>query len=460
MRRLNTYETYWNKFYYESLKKIVKFHVEQDCQVLSVGPIAAEILDAASPARGVVLSSDLTYIPRAKRKYKKFAFKRLDIKNNAFNDKFEYILAVDTIAVLDDIQNTLSILHNLSYTRTRLILTHHNFLWEPILVMAGFLGLITKRIDQNWLSGKDVENLLNLADFEVVKSEMFLFLPIYIPVISALFNKILANLPILKNLCLARLLIARPKPQTNNIPRYSVSVIVPVRNEEKNIFGVIKRTPEMGTHTEIIFVEGGSKDNTRAEILKQMKNFEGQKDLRFVPQDKEDGKGGAVRLGFEAAKGEVLMILDGDLAVRPEDLPKFYNALAAGKGELIMGNRLVYKLERDSMRFLNILGNKFFSSVFTWILSQPVKDTLCGTKVLFKRDYLRIAANRKFFGQIDPFGDFDLIFGATKLSLKIVEIPVRYQARVYGKTNISRFKHGWLLLQMSFLAFLKIKLRQ
>jgi glycosyltransferase involved in cell wall biosynthesis len=164
-----------------------------------------------------------------------------------------------------------------------------------------------------------------------------------------------------------------------------------------------------------------------------------------------------VRLGFQHAQGDILMILDADLTVPPEDLPRFYNALYKGRAEFINGVRLVYPMEKEAMRFLNLLGNKFFSLVFSWLLGQPIKDTLCGTKALWKTDYERIAANRSYFGDFDPFGDFDLLFGAAKLNLKIIEVPIRYRERTYGTTNISRWKHGWLLLRMVFFALRRIK---
>ena len=213
--------------------------------------------------------------------------------------------------------------------------------------------------------------------------------------------------------------------------------------------------PSLGSHTEIIFVEGNSTDETLVEITRIKEKYP-HKDIKIMQQDGK-GKGDAVRKGFDAATGDILMILDADLTVRPEDLPKFYEALVRGDGEFINGSRLVYPMEDESMRLLNIFGNKFFGLMFTWLLEERLKDTLCGTKVLWKEDYKKIKAGRKFFGDFDPFGDFDLLFGASKLNFKIVDLPIHYQARIYGETNISRFSHGWLLLKMCFFAMKKIK---
>ena len=232
----------------------------------------------------------------------------------------------------------------------------------------------------------------------------------------------------------------------------------PCRNEKGNIREAVARTPVMGAGTELIFVDGSSNDGTVEEIEAVMREYKGPLELKLVHQGDGKGKGDAVRKGYAAASYPVLMILDSDLTVPPEDLPKFYRALVAGKGEFINGVRLVYPMEGEAMRFLNLLGNKFFSLALSWLLEQPIKDSLCGTKVLYREAYDRIADNRSFFGDFDPFGDFDLLFGAARLNLKIVDLPVRYRARTYGDTKISRFSHGWLLLKMTAFGFKKLRL--
>ena len=238
--------------------------------------------------------------------------------------------------------------------------------------------------------------------------------------------------------------------------RGAVSVVIPCRNERGNVAAAVERTPAMGRHTELIFVEGHSTDGT-AEAIEAAIRAHPQRAISLLSQGERAGKGDAVRLGFAHAKGDVLMILDGDLTVRPEDLPKFLDALVAGHGELINGSRLVYQRPQQAMRVLNVLGNKVFSWLFSFLLDQRFRDTLCGTKVLLRSDYQRIAANRAYFGDFDPFGDFDLLFGAARLNLKIAELPVRYLERSYGSTNIQRFRHGWLLFRMCLLAMRRIK---
>lgn len=372
------------------------------------------------------------------------------------NSRKTSIVLINSVGVVEDVQKLFEKVWKASGPETRIIITYYNFLWEPILKFSEKVGLKKCQPLQNWLSGNDIKNLLYLSNLEVIKDGTMILIPVYIPYFSDFVNRYIARLPILRSLCLVTYYVARKKPEIEIKKDYSVSVIIPARNEAGNIENAVLRVPKMGKRQEIIFVEGGSKDNTQDEINRVIKKF-GKKNILLVKQGKGIGKGDAVRRGFVKAKGEILMILDADLTVAPEELPKFYQAIRSGNAEFVMGSRLVYQPEKQAMRFLNILGNKFFSLAFSWLLDQQIKDTLCGTKVLFKKDYLKIAKGRKYFGDFDPFGDFDLIFGASKLNLKIAEIPIRYKARTYGTTNISRFKHGWLLLKMTAYAAKKLK---
>jgi glycosyltransferase involved in cell wall biosynthesis len=300
---------------------------------------------------------------------------------------------------------------------------------------------------QNWLTPHDVRNLLHLTGFEVLRHWQEVLLPLDIPLLRGLCNRILVKLWPLNILALTHFMIARPRGERverGDEPR--VSVIVPARNEAGNVPQIFARVPELGGGTELIFVEGGSTDDTHAAIERALA-ANPQRPCQLLRQAGH-GKWDAVRTGFAAATGDILMILDADLTVAPEDLPLFYEALRDGKGEFINGVRLVYPMDDQAMRFFNLVGNKFFSWAFTVVLGQPVKDTLCGTKVLWRRDYERIAAGQKYFGDIDPFGDFNLLFGAAKLNLCIIDLPVRYRERTYGATNISRWRHGLLLLKM------------
>ena len=373
------------------------------------------------------------------------------------DEKFDYILLVNVIGYVDDIQSSFAGLKRICKPDTRIIIVYFNYLWQPILKCAEWLGLRMKRPIMHWLPPQDIRNILKLSDFETVKADYQILMPVYIPVISTLLNRIIAKMPFFRKLALNEIVVARKCEKREDADGTTCSVVIPCRNEKGNIENALQRTPDMGKHTEIIFVEGHSQDGTLAECLRVQK-ANPDKDIQVLVQDGK-GKADAVRKGFQEAKGDVLMILDADLTIPPESLPKFFEEIVSGKGELVIGSRLVYQMEKEAMRTLNLLGNKFFSTMFTYLLGQRIRDTLCGTKVLRRRDYEKIVAGRSYFGDFDPFGDFDLIFGATKLNLKITELPIRYKERQYGKTQIRRFYHGILLFKMCFFALCKIKFR-
>jgi SAM-dependent methyltransferase len=444
-----------NRYYHQQLEKTFSFFIPPNRSVLEIGCGAGQLLAALKPARGVGIDLSPNMVHVAKKRYPHLDFRVDDLEALQLDEPFDYVVISDLLGFLYDVQRSLENLRRVCSPRTRIVISYHNFLWEPVLNAGERLGLKARQPTQNWLGTADVVNLLDLAGFEVVRKASRLLLPKRVPLLSLFCNRFLVNLPVLRHLALTFVIVARPKPvaRTDNP---SCSVVIPARNERGNVEEAIRRTPQLGGHTEIIFVEGNSDDGTAEEIQRAIAAHP-ERDLKFIPQGSGRGKGDAVRKGFAAATGDVLMILDADLTVPPEELPKFYNALITGHGDFIHGSRLVYPMQDQAMRFLNILGNKFFSLTFTYLLDQRFKDTLCGTKVLYRADYDQIAANRSYFGDFDPFGDFDLIFGAAKLNLKITEVPIHYFARTYGTTNISRFKHGWLLLRMSVFAMRKMK---
>lgn len=353
-----------------------------------------------------------------------------------------------------DIQHLLSDLHRRCDAGTRLILTYYSSLWRPIIRLASTLGLREKTPELNWLAPEDINNLLALEDFELVRQDCKVLLPVYIPVISNLVNRYLASLPFFRLFSLVNIVVARPLVSGGG--RLSVSIVVPARNEAGHIEEIIARIPPMGPADEIIVVEGHSMDETWDVIQRVHRRCGTERNIRICRQDGV-GKGDAVRKGFSLAQNQILMILDADMTVPPEDLPKFYEAIVSGKGEFINGSRLVYPMDNRAMRFINILGNKFFATAFSFVLGQRFKDTLCGTKVIGLEHYRELAAGRAYFGEFDPFGDFDLLFGASRMGLKIVEVPINYRERKYGKTNIARWRHGAILLFMLVFAARRIK---
>ena len=441
-----------NAAYDQLLRLYYAFLVPAGMRVLDLGCDDGSLLASLKPARGVGVETDAALMDEARKNHPELEFHHASDPLST-HDKFDYILLSDLVNYLPDVQAVLERLQRHSYQHTRIVLNVFNHLWRPLVSAAQKLTGRSSTLPENWLSAWDIENLLHLAGWEVVKRDSRILWPFKTPMLERLFNRWLA--PVLKHFCLTVFVIARPKPLPSLYRNYTCTVVIPARNEAGNIEEAVRRTPEMGMGTEIIFVEGHSSDNTWDEIQRVAAKYP-DRNIKTIKQTTK-GKGGAVREAFAQATGDILFILDADLTVPPEDLVKFYNVICTGTADFVNGVRLVYPMENQAMRFLNMVANKFFSLAFSWLLGQPIKDTLCGTKVLFRFQYEQIARNRSYFGDFDPFGDFDLLFGAAKLNLRMLDLPIRYRARTYGETNISRWSHGWLLLRMVRFAAMRLK---
>jgi SAM-dependent methyltransferase len=444
-------------YYHRRLQEIYQAHVPSGQRVLEIGCGTGDVLAAVRPSQGLGVDLSPGIIAAARARHSQLAFQVGDAHDlSAVEGPFDVVILSDLLNDLWDVQSVFVQIARLSHPGTRIIVNNYSRLWELPLAAAAVLRLAKPRLHQNWLTVEDVTNLLYLANFEVVKRWQEVLWPVWTPGIDALANRFLVRLWPFNHLALTNFIVARPRPRVQPDPAaLRVSVVVPARNEAGNIDQIFARTPEMGAGTELIFIEGHSKDETYQAIEEAIARHPERSAQLF--RQEGAGKGDAVRLGFRKATGDVLMILDADLTVAPEDLPRFFDALRTGDADFVNGVRLIYPMEKEAMRFWNLLGNKFFSLAFSWLLGQSIKDTLCGTKVLSRANYDRIAANRAYFGDFDPFGDFDLLFGAARLSLRIVDLPIRYRERTYGTTNIQRWRHGWLLLRMLLFAARRLK---
>ncbi len=442
-------------YYHRRLRQIYQFLIPPGQKILELGCGEGNLLASLKPAQGMGVDFSGEMVERAAGRHPELSFLQADVHDLPLSEHFDFIILSDLVNDLWDVELVFRQVLKVSTPRSRILINLQSPLWELPLRMAKKLGLAKPTLLQNWLTPEDVTGLLSLAGFEAVRTWEEILFPLSIPLLTPLLNRCIVKIWPFKKLALTHFFVARPLSPDPYPAEPSVSVVVPARNESGNIPQIFARTPQMGRETELIFVEGHSSDDTYRAIETEIQAHPEQKSLLL--RQGGVGKGDAVRLGFAHARGDILMILDADLTVPPEYLPRFYETLRRGKGEFANGVRLVYPMEKEAMRFLNLLGNKFFSRAFSWLLGQPIKDTLCGTKALWKSDYERIAANRPYLGDFDPFGDFDLLFGAAKLNLKIREIPLRYRERSYGATNIRRWRHGWRLLQMVVFAIRRIK---
>jgi len=429
-----TNDSVMRRYFYKSLASYLALYVRPQDEVVEISPLSDSLGRHFERYRAVSGVEDLTRIDQPAR---------------------DYVMLNGTIHYERDIQELLNRLCECLDGSARVLFVYYSMLWKPLARFASKLGMRSRTPEQNWIAHEDLENLCHLAGLEIIRRDVKVLCPIPIPFLANFLNRYVAPLPFFRLFTMLNIVIARPL-KLISVVRPSVSVIVPARNEAGNIDDILNRCPMMGPEDEIIFVEGNSTDNTWSRIQRAVGGYKGTHRL-VAAQQKGMGKGDAVRLGFDLATNDILMVLDADLTTPPEELPKFYNAIVENKAEFINGSRLVYPMEKQAMRFFNILANKFFAVAFSFVLGQRFKDTLCGTKVLSRAHYKRVAATREFFGDFDPFGDFDLLFGAARLGLRIVEIPVHYRERTYGTTNIQRWRHVLILLRMLTFAARRMK---
>lgn len=451
-----------NKYYYELLNRLLRFLVEPQKKVLSVRCGTGNLLAVVRPSRGKGIDICAEIVEIAQQRNPSFEFAVAFPDKEEFqqvfmpDEKFDYILFNDIGDIVDVLQ-ALRNLKPLCQRHTRLLVTTYNHLWEPFVTFAEWLGMKVPRTEQNWLSTADIRNLLMLAGFEALETHRIVILPKYVPLVSAFLNRFCARLPLLKRLCMTQIVVGRLVPPPVSKEELSVSVIVPCKDEKGNVEDAAQRIPQLGRQTEIIFCDDQSTDGTAEEVLR-VQSLYPEKNIRL-----EHGPGICksrnVWTGFDAAAGDILMILDADLTTIPEELPYFIDVVVSGQAEFVNGSRLVYPVPKGAMNAPNMLGNKFFSLAFTYLLGQRVKDTLCGTKVLWRSDWERIKPMLGSWGIEDRWGDYELLFGAAKLNLKILDLPVHYQERIYGSTKMTKvFRNGLVMLRMCWHGFVKLKL--
>lgn len=451
-----------HRYCYDRQLKLLRHLIPNPGRVLDIGCGIGQFLSGLEPDRGLGIDFCPEMIEEAKllhppEEHPNLEFRCLSAREcSTINEKFDTILLVNSLTELSDIVRVFDEIHTLCTPTTRIIMITFNYRWEPILKFGAKIGVCQDRPAQNWLSLADYNNMLYLAEFELIKSSFELLMPLGIPVISDLINRFGSVTPVLRGCSMIHWGVIRPLMPPVDEGELSVSVVIPCKDEEGNIEGLVDRIPEMGAGTELIFVDDKSTDGTAQRIRDQIER-DPSRNIKIV-EGPGQGKGAACRAGFAEAQNDILMILDADMTTMPETLPEFLNVIASRKGEFINGSRLVYPMKGQAMRFLNVLGNKMFATIISFLLSQNVKDTLCGTKVMWRRDYEAILEARQHFGNTDVWGDYDWLFGANRHNMKILELPVHYVERSAGETKMTRrFLNARTMFKMCTIGFWRMK---
>jgi hypothetical protein len=441
-----------NKYYYRLLLKTLKFVIDENARVLNIRSSIGYILNELKPSFGLGIEGSSKQVDEANKNYPHLNFEQKVADNLSVDGEFDYVL-ISSVEDIVDIKGVLDAVEKNTHPRTRVVMTYYNYGWHWMVKLAEKLKLKLPQKVHNWVSPYDIDNFLTLSGYETIYHKKFILFPFNIPIISYVLNRFVARLPIFRHLCMMNITVARLKPIRREP---SVSIVIPCRNEAGNIEDAVMRIPQLTADQEIIFGDDKSTDGTPDIVLEMAKKFP-EKNIRLV-NSPGINKANNVWTCFDAAEKDVLMILDADLTVIPEELPYFYEAIANEYGEFINGSRLLYPMHDEAMRLFNVLGNKFFSMFFSYILDTKIKDTLCGTKVLYRSDFEKIKKLRGTWGVDDRWGDYELIFGAAKTHLKLIDLPVHYMERTYGETKMTgRIKNGLIMLKMSFAALMKIK---
>jgi len=433
-----------NDYYYNMMKSFLARMIPPGSRVLDIGCATGQILAAAQPNRGVGVDISGEMVKIASKKYPHYTFIHSSIEELQLDEKFDYIIMVDFIDQVYDVQRIFESLWRFCLPHTRIILTTVNPYWEPFLYLWERLGWKTPEVPHNFLDKGIITRLADMLDFTVSYSGFMLLMPVRIPLISYLANSVGVRIGGLNRLSFVQYMIIQPTVKNTTSLGLGCSVIIPCYNEQDNIEEAIKRIPLMGKKTEIVVVNDGSQDQTADKVRALQKDYP---DLRLIDYKPNHGKGYAVRKGFEEATQEILMILDADFSTPPEELPRFFEPLNKGLCQFVNGTRMVYPMEKQAMRFFNLLGNKLFGYIMSFITQQKLTDTLCGTKAFYKFDLKRIK------WALDKWGDFDILFGCAKAGCKFMEVPVHYKTRISGESKMKAFRHGFHLLRACFLGF-------
>ncbi len=271
-----------NRGYCREIERAYAQIIPSGMRVLELGCGTGDLLAAMKPSDGLGIDIDSGRIDVAKRIHGeqgdlRYVTGDADSADYEGEKPFDYVIMSDLLPLLKDVQQTLERVRTICSSHSRVVITVHSNLWRPLMSLAALLRLRPPLPAYNWLSTSDIRNLLHLAGFDVVTSTGVVLLPLGIPVLGWIFNRLLGTLPVLNLLCLSCRIVARPTTTRTTAAESeppSVSVLIPTRNEKGNIEQAFSRTSSMGKWTELVFVDGHSTDGTVEEIERCIGKYE------------------------------------------------------------------------------------------------------------------------------------------------------------------------------------------
>jgi len=381
----------------------------------------------------------------------------IDPKNSETNNKWKTVILtfplnnfVNLVGFFDKLDSSLN-------EEAKVIVSYYSKIWKPFFFIFSLFGLIRNYKNSLFFSKDTLEIFLRTGNFEISKKIPNYFIPFNIPIINKFLSILINFLPFLDNLSVTKVFYLRKKNYKKRQNK-KISLIIPCKNEQGNILNIVTDAKkELIIPYEIIFVDDKSSDNTFQIIIDCKKKFS-DVDIQ-VTKGPGKGKSLAVNEGIKIATGYYSIIFDADMTVNMKDINVFYNAISNGNADIINGSRLVYKPYTGAMRYLNFLGNKFFSKLSSFITGELITDTLCGSKCFITKDF-KIFNEFKDNNNInDIWGDFNILYSSNFYGLKCIDLPVRYYERVEGETKMKKRFYFFLnMLSTSIKAMNRFKI--
>lgn len=409
-----------NWYYHNQLKQIFKDVIKENSKVLQIGYGLGDILAALYPKKGVSFDDDKDILAISRRRYPIFKFTDFNFNKNKVNDKFDYVIYPNSLEHFDDIQTVFENVYPALSRSSKVVVASVNPRWEQIFYILEKLKLKRPESSRNWLRIENIKNLLEVSGYKVIDSGFRIILPVSIPLISGIINKVIRNIKILSRFCVEQFVVAQKETFSIN-NNLSCSVVIPTYNQAELLEYCIESIPNVGKKMQIVVVDDASSDRTE-QVMKSLSKK--HHNIKYIRNERPQGEEKSLKIGIESVDLDIILTYDAKMSIPSSELVRFYNVLASKRADFVSGMRFIYPLEGQRLRQLTIIGNIIFSYLYSLFLNQRVFDPLCSIKGFYKKNYskIKISNNNTLL---------DLLIKAAENKAKILEIPVHYSLESY-----------------------------